>query len=294
MKTTNGVIIGIVLVIVLILGISYYQKNNQNSTNSGNLIIGITDATAEISNVNDINLSIKKIEVYSQTKGWVTASSDTKSYKLLSLHANGRTELYTRAEVSEGTYNKVRVTLGDVVINTKTKGNVKATLPSKYVVINGNVKVKEGENSTVKLDILADQSLHTTVDGGYVFASRIKAESKSNANVSIGNDEVVLITNGSVDSETTVGVDFDGVSKLNFKAESDNSLKVESSINGETKFILGSKTYENNNVSEESDVNVNNNNSDGIDVKSNGSTDLNNNSKNKSVDVDLKGGIKIN
>lgn len=275
MKTIVGVIIGAGIVVVVIMGVLSYQ-NNKKTDNSGSLIIGITDATADISNVNDVNLSVKKIEIYSATKGWVSISSDTKNYKLLALNASGKTELYTKTNVLIGEYNKIRITLGDVVVNTKSKGDVKATLPSSYIVIDTNLKIKENKDTSIKLDVLADQSLHTTIDGEYVFAPVVKTESRSSAKVSIETDNIVLISGGDIDSNTTVGVDFDGTSKTNFRAESDSSLKVETSITGEIKFLLGGKVF---NKNEKTPENTENSNED---------------SSNGSVDVNLKGGVKIN
>lgn len=292
MKTITGVIFGAVLVIVVIMGVLSYQ-DSKKSNDSTNLIIGITDATAEISNVNDIDLSIKKIEVYSKTNGWVTVSSDSKSYKLLTLHSSGKTELYAKARISEGVYEKIRVSLGDVIIKTKSKGDMKATLPSQYIAIDSNLKVKSDQISTLKLDILADQSLHTTVDNEYVFTPVVKSESKSNASISISNDNYLEISSGNLDSSTTVGVDFNGVSKTDFKAQSDSSLKIESSM-GVVKFILGGKVYQKDDVSGNSDLKVNVDKSSNIDIKSKESIELNNNLKDKTMDVNLKGGIKIN
>lgn len=243
MKKITGVIIGAVIVVAVIMGVLSYQKN-QKPDNAGTLYIGITDATNEITDVSEVNLSVNKVEVYSSTKGWVTAGSSSKSYKLFALNASGKTELYAKTDVEAGTYDKVRVTLGDAVVTSKTKGDVKATLPSSYVVIDSAVKVKEGESTHVKLDVIADESLHLTVDGAYVFAPVVKTESKSNTTVTVGSDNVITTSGGTVDSSTSVGVDIDGTSKANFELITDTSLKVDSSAGSAVKFLMSGKTYE--------------------------------------------------
>jgi hypothetical protein len=288
MKTVTGVIIGAVLVVLITMGVLSYQKNNQKEDDSGTLFIGITDATADISDVNDIDLSVKKVEVHTSARGWITASSNMKSYKLLSLNESGKTELYAETNISAGTYDKVRITLGDAVVKTKSKGDIKATLPSSYIVMDTGVIVKENASTSVKLDVLADQSLHMTAEGGYVFAPVVKAESRSNATVSVGSDNAVSVSGGTLDGSTSVGVDLSGMSKSNFRLETDNSLKVESSVAGKMKFILGGKTYE------ETDISGEVSSANDANVEGKGSLETKSDSDKKgSLDVGLDTKIRI-
>ena len=276
MNTITGVIVGAIIVVLAILGVKEYQTNDANDQKRGSLYIDVTDATANISDVNEVNLIVKKVEVHSATEGWVTVDSSNKTYKLLALNASGKTELYAKADVAVGTYDKVRVMLGDAVVNTKSNGDVKATMPSEYVVVTGAVKVNENSNTNVELDFLADQSLHTTAKGEYVFAAVVVAESRSNATVNVASDNVVTVTGGSVDAVVNVGVDFDGTSRLNFKLMSDSTLQLESSLLGDVKFMLGGKTYEKSDASGEASTNVDasfNTNVNSSASTTNGSTD---------------------
>ena len=297
MKMTTGVIIGAVVVAGIIIGVLEYQKN-QKPNNAGNLYIGITDLTANIAFVDDVDFSIKKVEVYSATGGWVEVASEEKSYKLLALNASGNTELYAKAYVEEGTYNKVRMTLGDVIVKTKSNGDVKASVPSSQVTIDTKVVVKEKMNTSVELDILADKSLHSTLNGDYVFATVVKAESISNTNVSVGEDNVVVVSGGEVDSSTTVGVDLRGVSKTDFILKTGSSLQIDSSDTSKVKFILGGELYEEAEVSDDSSLNIKNSAKEDsfLEVEDSGidsDEDKNDDSKSK-LEVDLKGGIKVN
>ncbi len=244
MKFLIGVILGVFLVFVAISGI----KNNDNTEKTGSLYIGLTDYTADINNVNDINMSVNKVEVYSNTKGWITLSSERKNYNLLELKASGKVEFYTNKNIEAGSYERVRVSLGDTIVKTKTKGDIKAVLPSNQIVMNTRININSNSDSYVKLDFLADKSLHMTADAKYVFAPVVKMETRSNTKVEVKSNKEIIVLGGKIDSNIEVGVDLDGSSKSNFNLKTDNTLKIESSIDGALKFMLGGQTMSSNNL----------------------------------------------
>lgn len=245
MKDLTGVIVGAVVVIVVIIGALWYQQNKESDT-TGTLFIGITDAAAEMAGVTDIDLKVKKVEVYNETQGWVTVSSANKTYSLLSLKNSGKTELYAEEKVATGSYDHVRVTIDDAVVKTTAQGSMSATLPTNEITISSAVNVRAGNNSYVKIDFLADKSLHMTTDKKYVFAPVVAVESRSNTQVTVADDDSVTVSGGSVDSSLTVGVDLDGSSKNNFQLNTDAGLTVDSPLLGEVKFMLSGKTYSQN------------------------------------------------
>lgn len=256
------VVVAVVLVLLVILGILSYQKNNdvpvpaQESESSvvGTIYVGVTDATADIKDVNDIDLSVKKVEIYSDMSGWMTLSSSEKKYPLLKLKAEGKTELYAKNYLKAGFYDRVRVTLGDVVVRTKTKGDLKATVPSSQIVIYSDIKIMNGQDTHFKLDFLADKSLHITVDGKYLFAPVVKAESRSGASVSLGAEDKLEVSLGSVDSVVSVGVDLSGSSRSNFELQTDSTLKIDAGLGTQLKFMLGGESYTKDDAQAEEDM----------------------------------------
>lgn len=250
----SGVIVGALIVIAVIAGVLWYQKDkrmNEDVKDGGTLYIGITDATADINNVNEVSMSVRKVEVYSANDGWVTVDSNSKDYNLLALKAEGKTELYAKAKVKAGSYDKVRVSLGDTIVKTKTNGDIKAHSPATQVVLSMAVNVKKDKDTRVKLDILADKSLHITTKGEYVFAPVIKAESQSETTVSVANDDAVTTTGGTLDSSVSVGIDLDGASRSDFNLQTGSTLEVDASTLGTIKFMLGGKTYTGSTTDEE-------------------------------------------
>jgi len=252
MKNTTGIIIGVIVLIAAIWAITYYSGRNETpagtsgeETGSGNLYISITDQTLAIENVNEIDMRVNKIEVYSKEEGWITIGSDPKTFALLALKANGQAKLYGKTEVNTGLYERIRVTLGETNVRTKAGATVKAVLPSAQVVINSNIRVNADANAHVTLDVLADKSLHLAAGGKYVFAPVIYTQARSNANVTINTDETVAVSGGRVDADTRIGVDLEGASRPNFELITDGGarLEIKSVLGNVVSFSLDGQSY---------------------------------------------------
>src|SRR5258708_3218364 len=122
MQNTNKTLLWII-VLVVVLGIGYYiysanysapftstqtgyNTNRPAGKATGSVVGAFTDATASIKNVNEVSMNVDKVELYSDSEGWVTVGSDTKVYKLLALHAKGQAQIYAQADVAAGSYTK--------------------------------------------------------------------------------------------------------------------------------------------------------------------------------------------
>jgi hypothetical protein len=245
MKSILGVIVGAVVLVLVIAGDVRYQENKRagDDNRQADLYIGVTDATADITNVNEVNLEIKGVSLHSATDGWVTVSSNNETYGLMSLKTNNVTKLHSKESVKAGTYDKVRVTLGSVTVKTKTHGDEKGYVPSDQITLTTTLKAEEGKANYLLLDFKADESLHTTTDNKYVFAPVVRVEARSNASVTVTSDETLTVTSGSVDSNNTFGVNLSGVAMPNFKLDTTGGLSVDAKVVGETKFLLNGKMY---------------------------------------------------
>ncbi len=244
---TTGIITGVLVVLVIIGGALWYQfhyKPSVSDTNIGQVYVSVTDATADIKNVNEIHLDIKKIEVHSAAHGWTALDAGTKTFALLDLKAKNKTQLYATDLLEAGAYDRVRVTTGDAIVNTKTKGNIQAYMPSREITFDMPIQVKAKEDTHIKLDILADKSLHVASGGTYVFATVINAEAQSDAGVHVMNDNSVTLSNTSVDASASTGVDIDGTNKGNFVLDTKGEIiGVDATAAGTVNFILGGNTY---------------------------------------------------
>ncbi len=204
-------------------------NNNNNDTptqTSGRVVFSVTDAAANMGNVSEVNMKVNSVDMHSTGGSWVTVSTTPRTYSLLALKASGNSELLSDMTAKVGTYDQVRLSIDSVAVKTKDGATFDAKLPAKELRINTVVVVKENSTSSVNFDFLADKSLHTTVDGKYIFAPVVKTESKSDATVTIDSKNVVTITGGKVDSSNTMGMDIDGSVKLNFQINSATKLNI--------------------------------------------------------------------
>jgi hypothetical protein len=294
-RSMSGLVWGVIIAVIVIGGLIWYQAARTEEAAGGELYIGITDETANIENVNEVSMEIEKIEVHSATGGWVTVSEDSKLYNLLKLKAEGRTELYAKAQIDPGVYDRVRVTLGDVVIQTKENGEIKAFSPSNHVVINMDINVSAESDTHVELDFLADRSLHTTGDNQFVFAPVINAQSQSNTSVTVASDNGIATNGGTMDSSASIGVDLNGTSRNNFALTTTSDLKVDASDENAVKFMIGSQVFSGTSVLQEEamdgalDINADVNGSSNVDSNNNGSN-------NSSTDLEgtVEGALDVN
>lgn len=197
----------------------------QKNTSGGKVIISVTDAAASMQGVSSVQLTVDKIEMHSAAKGWVTISNDTKQFDLLALKARGALSVAVNATVAAGTYNQVRLHVPKVIV-VKSGVTTEAKLPSNTLEINGTFSVTENTTTSIKFDFIADESLHVTGDGKFIFAPVVKTESRTKANVSITADGLVTVGGGSVENAETAGMDLHGAMQENFILETKGTLEI--------------------------------------------------------------------
>ncbi len=180
-----------------------------NVTGKGKIVVGITDAAANMSAVEKIKVTVDKVMVQGSGGGWVAVSSEPKTFDLLELRDEGATELYAEAEIPEGDYNQIRLDISSVVV-TDSSGEHDAMLPSGELKVIGDLSVKEGETSTATFDFIADESLHTTGNGTYVLAPVVKVETRDDATVEEEAGARIKVKGGKIKTNVTVGMDASG------------------------------------------------------------------------------------
>ena len=240
MKYNKGNTLVVLLVIVILaLGAWWLYSNSQSSESSGEeqtsgtkgkVYFSITDAAADMGNVTAIDMTVSKLEMHSATEGWVSVSTDSKTFSLLELKAKGESKLAAAIDAPAGTYDQVRVNVDTVVVTTKDGKTSNAKVPSGELKMMSNIVVKADSSSSVSLDFLADASLHTTGNGTYIFAPVVKIDSRSEASVELSGSDVVVVSGGNVQSSGTFGMDLNGDVKSDFKL--DSKLKIDLDAKG--------------------------------------------------------------
>jgi len=233
---TNNNIIWVVVVILVVAGGIYLFSQNQpapaeepTTSGSGRVVVGITDAAADMGSVSSVKITVDKMELHSAASSWTTVSTESREYDLLALKQSGEVSLYADATVPAGTYDQARLTISNVVVvaNGETKT---ARLPSGILHVVGRTVVDSESTAAITFDFIADKSLHVTGSGEFVFAPVIKFTSESSATVQI-NAGVLSITNrGRVEEDISVGMNEKGETKSNFELKGDVRIGVDGRI----------------------------------------------------------------
>ncbi|OGI65503.1 hypothetical protein A3A95_03140 [Candidatus Nomurabacteria bacterium RIFCSPLOWO2_01_FULL_39_18] len=236
-------LIWLVVAIVVVFGGIYYvvsskpdvpENSNVEGTNKnesvdaqGRVIFSVTDAAANMNTISEINMQVEGVYAHSSASGWVTVSSAPRTYSLLLLKSENKSELLADVNIKAGTYDQVRLMVDSVSVKTKAGVTKEAKLPSSELKINTMLVVNENSTASVNFDFLADKSLHATGNGNYIFAPVVKTETRSDATVNIDAKSAVAISGGRVDNTNTVGMDIDGSVKLNFQINSNAKLNLD-------------------------------------------------------------------
>lgn len=177
----------------------------------GRVVVAATDAAVSLENVNGLNVALEKVTLHSEGEAEAVLLNEVKAMDLIELKSSGNLALVADTTVEAGTYDELRLTLSeDVTVETDTEASATATVPFNTLVVEGNFVVNEGRNAAVTVDFLAENSLHVTTDGQFVFAPAVDVESRSNADVDVSVENDVQFSNGNVDTDVMVGVDLSG------------------------------------------------------------------------------------
>jgi hypothetical protein len=265
----------LIVAIIIVLGAVFFLTGDRNTNASqGSLVVGITDQTANMQGVSEVRMTVSGVEAYNQTEGWVNVMNERKTYELLDLNTSGRVAYYTRVKIDEGSYEQLKLRIGDVTVLYNGR-EVQARLPSNEIIINGNVNIKNGETTYVEFDVIASDSLHRTANGQFVFTPVVELRSAANATITVEND-TVIVSGGTPVSSGRFGMDVDGQMKSNFMIGTDARLNIGSS--GVIEIIGGSRGT----TTATSSVNINATSSGNI------------NSSTSSTNVNVNGGLRLN
>jgi len=234
----KGLVTGIIIV-ALLVGAGWFlyatygkpvqspsvQNSQQNTQAQGTLYFSFTDAAMNMQNVTAVDMQVDKVAVHSQARGWITVSQTPQTFKLLELKEKSALQLSAKVTLAADTYDQIRFHVTKVTV-TESGAVKEAKMPSSEVKINSVVKVKANTDSSVVVDILADESLHKTGKGEIIFAPVAKVETREGASLSVGADNMVTVEGGIIDTNITAGMDVDGSVKDNFKLKTDTELEI--------------------------------------------------------------------
>lgn len=225
----TGVIVGL-LAIVAILLVGAWQfgwLGGGGGEKTGRVVFAMTDATANMSDITSIKVTVDSVDVHTDAEGWTTVSTTQRTYDLLELKANNDVVVLADVQLKEGTYQQVRLDISKVVV-TDSEGDHEAKLPSNELKIVGGFEVKANTTSSVMFDFIADESIHVTGNGQYVMAPVCQYETRTDADVEVKSDNKVTINNGKIKTNIKVGMDITGAIGVGKKISATDVISVNS------------------------------------------------------------------
>lgn len=187
------------------------------SPTSGRLVFAVTDATADLSSIRSIFLTVSEIKVHSPQKGWITIPGGPKKFDLLELKKSASLGFFGDAYLEAGTYNQLGLTVKEIIVVKIDSTTASAKLPS------GNLKfpaflinVSQGNTVGIIFDFKADKSLHTSADGTFIFFPVIQVSIRPEVRVDILKDGKVNMISGRSALQVLSGMDKKGNMRENF------------------------------------------------------------------------------
>lgn len=104
-------IVGALLGLVFLFAFTQCSDDENNAT-SGKLSMSITDAPIDDENVASVILTFQKIEVHSESEGWITLEQFDEPVSIdLLAYQNGESYFLTEEVIPAGDYNQIRLVL---------------------------------------------------------------------------------------------------------------------------------------------------------------------------------------
>ncbi len=205
------------------------------TSGQGRAVFAVTDAAADMGAVTSVQATVEQVQVHSAAKGWVSVSTQPKTYDLLELKAQEKSELLADVNLAAGTYDQMRLQISQVLV-TDANGTHQAKLPSNELKFAGQLEVKANQTSTATFDFIADESLHVTGNAEssgqarYIMAPVVQVQTRTDASVSVDASNAVRISGGSVKTNVEIGMDEKGNVGIGVKIPANANLSID--ING--------------------------------------------------------------
>lgn len=161
--------INILICFVLFLSVIAIQNcespsSSKSPANQGFFRLLLTDAPIDLTNVDDVFVTISEIAVKKASPdNYIIVMNEEKEMELLELKDNPQPLI--EAYLEAGHYTGIRMIVESGRINMKSGEEYELTVPSDKIVVNGEFDVTEGGQISLTLDFDAEKSIHVVEAG---------------------------------------------------------------------------------------------------------------------------------
>lgn len=148
------------------------DKNVKNDGKEAGVSINMTDAPGDYA---ALNVEIERVDIYSESSGWITLSNETQMVNVLELTNGVETNLATSTTLEAGLYTQVAVYFGsNNSIQAQTNGQF-AELDlgaESMIIVDINEEISAGSNTDILLDFNVAESV-VEVNGVFTLAPEV-------------------------------------------------------------------------------------------------------------------------
>lgn len=150
-----------------IASLAFLAACGQSSGGTGTINVKLTDGP--ISGYKEINVNIQKVEIASESSGWITLGEPNQTFDLLSLTGGVTATLVNGKTIPAGTYTQMRLVLGSgntIMLEDGTVADL--TVPSGMqtgIKLLVNFTVQPGTTRDVMIDFMAAHSVQVVQTG---------------------------------------------------------------------------------------------------------------------------------
>ena len=221
------VVYSLILAILVIFGCA--GQNNAGQAGNGDLYVSMTDAAANMGAISNVNVTVDQVKVKTKASGWVTVSSEEKTYDLLELKQNSKAMVIAHSSIPAGEVEEVELNIKSATV-IDNDGTHKAIMPSNKVNVKSTFNARQNETTAVSFDFIANESLHVAENRDYVFAPVAQVETRENTSVTVNSDNSASLQGGTVRSSNKFGMSINGTVGIGLGIAADAEIKISNGV----------------------------------------------------------------
>jgi hypothetical protein len=202
-------IIGKIFLVLSMLAIPLTAACGGSTEATGDVVFAISDAAADMGDISKIEVTVNQIRVRAEGGAWTTVSTETQTFDLLQLREMATAQLMTQTQLQTRNYDMVEMNLSRVMV-TDGSGTHEAMMINNRLQMECMLEVQTNTMTTANFDFIANESLHETTEGQYVFAPVIALQTRTQAQVQIRNNNEVDISGGTVRTNAQICMNISG------------------------------------------------------------------------------------
>ncbi|MFA5055663.1 MAG: DUF4382 domain-containing protein [Dehalococcoidia bacterium] len=219
-------IIGKIFLVLALLAIPLAAAcGNDDTAATGDVVFAITDAAANMGEVTAMEMTVNQIRVRAEGGEWTTVSNETQTFDLLQLREMNMVQLMTQVQLQERNYDMVELNVSQVRV-TNGSGTHTAMMINNRLQMECMLEVQTQTMATVNFDFIADESLHETVEGQYVFAPVVALQTRTQAQVQLKSNNEVDISGGTVRTNAQICMNISGQMGVGLKIQTNAQLQI--------------------------------------------------------------------